>query len=202
MGWATLMSLLTFPQPAPKKSAQYSIGTLSSTGIEQTIAIDDTPTKVYELGGLIDLTGQSAGETITITEYERITPAHTLVLNAGGYFNCGPGDIGLVVTDDGAPVGSLTFYDNATFTWKIEGVGPWPVAGGSAMVVVGGAGSGTASAPSTPPPYVKYATRVYGVQSNPLLYVHTRPYRYGIWVTFKQTGGGITDYDYLWFRYQ
>ena len=82
-----------------------------------------------------------------------ITQYHILVLNAGGYTPCVPGDIGLQVTDDGAPVGTLTDYDNATFTWWITGGGPWEVAAGSVIAITGGTGAGTAGATSIPDPF-------------------------------------------------
>jgi hypothetical protein len=81
------------------------------------------------------------------------TQYHILVLNAGGYTPCVGGDIGLPVTDDGVPVGTLTNYDNVTFTWWITGAGPWEVALGSVIAITGGTGAGTAAVASIPDPY-------------------------------------------------
>ncbi len=50
--------------------------------------------------------------------------------------------------------------------------------------------------------YVKYATRTYGLQSDPLLFIHTRPLRYGVRITVQRTAGADYTYDYLFMRYQ
>jgi hypothetical protein len=49
--------------------------------------------------------------------------------------------------------------------------------------------------------YVKYAEETYsGVQSIPLLYIITKPGRYGIKITLQQTSGTYRNFPYQFFR--
>lgn len=75
----------------------------------------------------------------------------TVILNATGYVDCVPGDIGETVYDDGAARGALLAYDNATRTWEIYSTTTIGV--GSALTIPTGTGAGTASADSTYTPF-------------------------------------------------
>jgi hypothetical protein len=68
------------------------------------------------------------------------TAVEQLTMAAAGYVACVAGDIGLMVHDDGADLGYLQDYDNATRTWWVAS-GTVPV-NGSVMLVDGGSGGG------------------------------------------------------------
>lgn len=87
------------------------------------------------------------GATVSVTTDQ---VGHQVVLAAGGYVSCVAGDLGKTVTDDGAAVGILYWYNNTTRIWMIYGTGPWEIANGSTLAITTGTGVGTASANSVP----------------------------------------------------
>lgn len=62
---------------------------------------------------------------------------------AAGYTDCVAGDLGKVVTDDAAAIGTLYAYNNTTRVWTVKLYLPHETAAGSVMAITAGTGAGT-----------------------------------------------------------
>lgn len=66
---------------------------------------------------------------------------HEVIMDAGGYVNCVPGDIGLPVVDTGVGVGVLVAYNNVTRTWIVSSVTGFAVPDNITITLGTGAGT-------------------------------------------------------------
>ena len=90
--------------------------------------------------------GAFTGSEINDSSLEAWTAGQILTLQATGYTNCIPSDIGKQVKDDGTEVGPLLAYNNTTRKWQIQTAST--IALGSVMTITGGTGAGTADGAS------------------------------------------------------
>ncbi len=132
----------SFPRNPPEKAT----GTVRFTRLTGTevivsipsgtlIATNTSPPILYET---------QANDTIPFVTGTATGGGLVLTLEAGGYVNAIAGDIGKTVQDDGASIGTLVAYDNATRQWTINTTAVAIVAT-SAMTIVTGTGAGVAS---------------------------------------------------------
>ncbi len=112
-------------------------------------AAADTITVRY--GAILTIRESNGNQPFQITTTDSVikvaTEQRKLVLNAAGYVNCVPGDIGKpVVGADTGDTGTLVDYDNATYTWHVLRDDPTDDQFddvNEAISITGGTGAGT-----------------------------------------------------------